>query len=451
MLTSRTANHPGSHTGYRLAVAGLLAGTTLFGIGSATVSAQSSVPAQVGLPADTVVIKGGRELPGKVVAPEEKVEVDGKSKTLVELETAAGGKFRLERGKVVSGVKASADEFAAYREFAAGLADDVAAHWQAIEWCQTQPSGKLKYADQITFHLRRIVALDESDAKAQKALGNENINGRWVNEELHNRARGYTRAGGKWRSQTANQMSEVLDAGKSSLGDTKEGFTKWKRTIAKMSEAEVNNQRVPAVRDLAALITPTSIAFVSEQFDSEKRESVQEVYLEAIALQKNRFAMGKLVDVALTHASPTIRERALAYLKQFDRDEAALQALSYLDSPDNAVVANAGALLGEMESPRAILALIKHLKTRHVVKNPNSKQSGQGGMAIDTGFGNAGGGGLNLGGSGPATVNALVENKDVENALKRITRLNLGNNEADWMRWYLENHTLNQINLRADD
>jgi len=45
----------------------------------------------------------------------------------------------------------------------------------------------------------------------------------------------------------------------------------------------------------------------------------------------------------------------------------------------------------------------------------------------------------------------MVENKDVEDALKRITRLNFGTNQADWLSWYIQNHTLNEINLREDD
>lgn len=398
-------------------------------------------------PADTVVLKGGRKLNAKVIAPEEQVEINGKAKSTVVLETPAGGKLKLERGKVVSDVKLTSDELAAYREFTASLSDSVADHWKAVEWCREQPSGKLKLADQITFHLRRIVSLDENEEKAQRALGNENVNGRWVNEELFNRTRGYTREGGKWRSQIALQVSEVLESGKSSLGDTKEGFGKWKRAISKMSDSEVSSQQVAAVRELQQLLTPNSLSFICEQFDEEKREAVQQVYLEAIATQKNRFAMGKLVDVTMTHPRPAIRERALAYLKQFDSDEVALQAISYLGNAENSVVANAGVLLGETQSPRAILPLIKHLKTRHTVKNPTAGKEGQ----ISGNFNNQGGDGLSLGGGGPPTLNIVVDNKDVEDALKRITKLNLGKNQADWMAWYIQNHTLNEVNLREDD
>jgi hypothetical protein len=398
-------------------------------------------------PADTLVLKGGRKMNAKVIAPEEQVEINGKARSTVVLETPAGGKLKLERGKVVSDVKLTSDELAAYREFTASLSDTVADHWKAVEWCREQPSGKLKLADQITFHLRRIVSLDENEEKAQRSLGNEKVNGRWVNEELFNRTRGYTRAGGKWRSQIALQVSEVIESGKSSLGDMKDGFGKWKRAISKMSDSEVSSQQVAAVRELQQLLTPNSISFICQQFDEEKRESVQQVYLEAIATQKNRFALGKLVDVTVTHSRPAIRERALAYLKQFDSDEVALQAISYLGNAENSVVANAGVLLGETQSSRAILPLIKHLKTRHTVKNPAAGKEGQ----ISGNFNNQGGDGLSLGGGGPPTLNIVVENKDVEDALKRITKLNLGKNQADWMAWYIQNHTLNEVNLREDN
>jgi hypothetical protein len=399
------------------------------------------------LPNDQLQLKGGRSLPAQVVTPETKEDHNGKPRTVVEVQTLAGGKLKLEKGKAVSGFKLASDEFTAYRDFTAELGDNLADHWKAVEWCEAQTSGKLKLADQINFHLRRIVALDENDTKAQKALGNTNVNGRWVNEELFFRSRGYHREGSTWRSRVTGQLSEVLDAGKSSLGDVKEGLTKWKRAIAKSTDQQLITQRVQAVQELQALVTPATLPYVCEQFDSEKREAVQEIYLEAIALQKNRYSLGKLVDVAMTHSRPVIRERALAYLKQYERDDVASQASSYLGSADNTVVANAGVLLGEMESTRAILPLIKHLKTQHKVKNPNAKQAGQ----IDTGFDSQGGGGLSLGGGGPTTVNLLVENKDVESALRRITKANFGFNEADWMRWYVQNHTLNHLDLRADD
>lgn len=429
---------------FRLIAGGLLCG--LFALLPFTTKSACGQNPQ-DLPGDQLQLKGGRSLPAQVVTAESKQELDGKSRTVVEVQTPAGGKLKLEKGKVVTAVKLATEEFAAYREFSAPLGDTVADHWKAVEWCEAQTSGKLKLADQINYHLRRIVALDEDDAKAQKALGNTNVNGRWVNEELFYRSRGYHREGSTWRSRVTGQLNEALDAGKSSLGDVKEGMTKWKRAISKTNDTQLLAQRVQAVQDLQSLISPTTLPYVCEQFDGEKREAVQEIYLEAIALQKNRYALGKLVDVAMTHARPVIRERALAYLKQYDRDDVASQASSYLGSADNSIVANAGVLLGEMESSRAILPLIKHLKTQHKVKNPNAKQAGQ----IDTGFDSQGGGGLSLGGGGPTTVNLLVENKDVESALKRITKANFGFNEADWMRWYVQNHTLNHLDLRADD
>ncbi|MFN9344574.1 MAG: hypothetical protein ACK6DB_18575 [Planctomycetota bacterium] len=432
--------HFGSRTCSGLLLCGLLFGLLRW-VGS--VSGQS--PAE--LPGDELLLKGGRVLPAQIVEPEAKEDWKGKPRTLVELRTAAGGKLRLEKGKVVTGVKLASDELAAYREFTKSLGDTVAEHWKAVEWCEAQSSGKLKLADQINYHLRRIVALDENDAKAQKALGNTDINGRWVNEELFYRSRGYFREGSTWRSRVTGQLNEFLDAGKSTLGDVKEGMAKWKRAIAKSSDLQLTTQRVQAVQDLQSLISPATLPYVCEQFDAEKREAVQEIYLEAIAMQKNRYSLGKVVDVALTHPRPVIRERALSYLKQYDRDDVASQANSYLGSADNSVVANAGVLLGEMESSRAILPLIKHLKTQHKVKNPNAKQAGQ----IDTGFDSQGGGGLSLGGGGPTTVNVLVENKDVESALKRITKVDFGFNETDWMRWYVQNHTLNHLDLRADD
>jgi hypothetical protein len=67
-------------------------------------------------PADTLVLKGGREMNAKVITPEEKIEVNGKTRTTVELETSAGGKLKLERGKVISDVKLKSEELAAYRD-----------------------------------------------------------------------------------------------------------------------------------------------------------------------------------------------------------------------------------------------------------------------------------------------------------------------------------------------
>jgi hypothetical protein len=65
-------------------------------------------------------------------------------------------------------------------------------------------------------------------------------------------------------------------------------------------------------------------------------------------------------------------------------------------------------------------------------------------------FDNQGGGGLNIQG-GPKAVEVEIENKEVRDALRRITEEDFGFSESLWLNWYVDNHTIANIDLRRDE
>ena len=54
-------------------------------------------------------------------------------------------------------------------------------------------------------------------------------------------------------------------------------------------------------------------------------------------------------------------------------------------------------------------------------------------------------------GGGPQSRSEMVQNDESRVALKKITGEDFGFDEAAWQAWFLENYTLYDIDVRADD
>lgn len=417
-----------------------------FGLTWTPVWALQGTPGLSQIPSDQVSIKGGRVLHGELTDVGQD-EAAATTKSPIVIRTEAGGQLTLERGKAIGDVKRAGELFAAYREFVGGLGSTPDDHWKAYEWCAAQPGGKQKYARQMDFHLRQIVAQDMNDSRAHQLLGNTEINGRWVNEEQFFRSHGYHRDSGTWRSLLATDLKTTGELSDQVEGSTKSGLSRWLRNIGKMNDAQLSANRVAVAKELQALANPLSLPLLATAFDKEKRVLVQEMYLEAFASHKTSFSLGKLVDIAIRHTDAGIRDRAVSFLKQFPPEQICNQSTQYLASPNNLDVNRAGLILGETGSRNAILPLIRSLETRHKIKNPAARQAG----SINPTFDNQGGGGLQLGSNGPAVVETWVANQGVHDALRRITGRDQGTKPVDWIAWYIDNHSLGDVDLRADD
>jgi hypothetical protein len=412
-------------------------------------------PANAIQPNDVIELKGGRELTGKVLDDNLKNDQDaGKGKVFVLVETAAGGKITLEKNKAVVGIKDGEELFGDYRQFINGLSDSPEDHRKAYEWCTKQTGGKIKYAEQMTFHLRRIVAQDANDGDAFRRLGFENVNGKWVNEEQFNTSRGYVVEKGVWRPQLVTQLHEAADLVDQARGDVKQAFSRWKRNAEKLSATEFGSQYNVIFAELKALTNLDTVSFIAgyfDAFDKQRKTLMRDIIMEAVGTVGGQAATFKLVNIAAAHPDPMLRSRAITLLEQphYDRVRVVdlLSQPGYLRHNDNRVVRQAAYAIGEMGTYNGVLPLIGSIRTTHQFANPNAKPNG----AIGGAFDNQGGSGLQLGDNGPKVIKQTVENKEVLDALRRITQTDKGTDPVAWMDWYVENYTLGNVSVRGDN
>lgn len=136
-----------------------------------------------GAPGDEVFLKGGGKLSGRIVSRSEtRIEVDvGAGRISV----PAASVLRVEEGRSL---------LQEYEERAGKVAPGDAGGWVALgEWADARGLGT-----QAREAYNRALAVSPDDARANEALGNVNVGGRWVSEAESYEARGYVQYQGEW-------------------------------------------------------------------------------------------------------------------------------------------------------------------------------------------------------------------------------------------------------------
>jgi hypothetical protein len=135
------------------------------------------------LSADEVFLKGGGQLSGRIVS---------RSATTVEVDVGAGrlggaasSVLRIEEGR---------SPLQEYEDRAGRLPAADVDGWVALaQWAESRGLGTQA---REAYHRARAASPD--DPRANEALGNVRMDGRWVSEDESYRARGYVRYEGEW-------------------------------------------------------------------------------------------------------------------------------------------------------------------------------------------------------------------------------------------------------------
>jgi hypothetical protein len=140
--------------------------------------------------ADEVYLKGGGQLSGRVVS---------RSDTKVEVDVGAG-RVAVPASRVLR-IEAGRSALQEYEERAGLLAAGDAEGWLALaQWAEGKGLGT-----QARESYHRVLSVSPSDARANEALGNVRLDGRWVSEDESYRARGYVRFDGQWMTPAEQQ------------------------------------------------------------------------------------------------------------------------------------------------------------------------------------------------------------------------------------------------------
>jgi hypothetical protein len=140
--------------------------------------------------ADTVYLKGGGKVQGRIVTRSEaEVEVD-----------VGAGTMKVSMANVDRIVE-GASPLSEYARRAAALGPQDVAGWRELgRWASS--AGLNTQARQA---YEKVLAISPGDAEANQAMGQVQVGGRWVSEEESYRARGYVKFEGEWMTPSEQQ------------------------------------------------------------------------------------------------------------------------------------------------------------------------------------------------------------------------------------------------------
>lgn len=182
--------------------------------------------------ADEVYLKGGGQLSGRIVS---------RSATKVEVDVGAG-RISVPASSVVR-VEEGRSPLQEYDERAGALAAGDVAGWLALaQWAEDKGLGS-----QARGAYHRVLAVSPSDPRANEALGNVKLDGRWVSGEESYRARGYVKFEGQWVTP-AEQEAELRERAAVSEADRQrqQAEARAREAEARAEEAEAKARQAEA-------------------------------------------------------------------------------------------------------------------------------------------------------------------------------------------------------------
>ncbi|MFT5301089.1 MAG: hypothetical protein ACI87E_005297 [Mariniblastus sp.] len=330
-----------------------------------------------------------------------------------------------------------------YNSLLMNMSDEPNAHWTLYEWLDNQPKSVARFPDQLRFHLERIVELDPNDVKAKRKLGMRLIDSqdRWVPELQYFNSIGFEKSGTSWapirQAEVSRQHQTILAIN----GERKSSFSLWLKKWRKSPNARYLQAELYQFCDAPA------VPYIYDEWINEDDPRKRSMYIYAIGRVPSRVAQNALCEISINDTVIANRENAMVQLAQEHYSKAG--TVAYLSrflpspgrssTPPRSQILRAAFAIGEMGDESAVLKLTPALITTHQV------QAGDQPGRTKVGTDNTGT--FNFGGD-TAPVNRSFQNDDVVAALRKLTNEDFGFDELAWKRWYIENHTHHDIQLR---
>lgn len=389
--------------------------------------------------ADSVRLRSGTRIRGEII--KQGKSEDGRVYTIIKTESQSTLKLD---NRFVDSTRVVNDDDKIYNNKITIMDDTPEHHWSAVEWCGKQSSGKIRYKDQIDFHLNRIMLLDPNDTKVRHRLGYDYLQeqDRWVPKKLYWTSLGYRSNGGRsWVPTLQDDVIQHADNRKTNLGEKKSRFSAWKNNVrlGKLSKTQLAN-------DLFSFVDASAVPMVFEAAKKEKSAAVRGLYVEAFGKIASSGAAQALVFFSVEDEFN--RDRALDLLLQdhYNPSFVAGHLARYFDpnKHSNSTLQRAAFNVGEIKDAHSILPLVGVLSTKHVVAPADDPGR------LTTSFrGDGQLQGFSTGGSNkPRTI--VVQNKQVLGALGKISGEDFGFDPDSWKQWYIKNHAATEVNVRGE-
>ena len=387
---------------------------------------------------DNVRLRTGVRLYGEII--KEGKDDDGRAFTIIKTESQNTLKLN---NRFVSESHFVDDDDKIYNNKIKIMDDTAEHHWSALNWCEKQKSGTIRYKDQIDFHLNRIMLLDPNDTRVRHRLDYDYLEeqDRWVPRKLYWTSLGYRSRGKAWVPTLLDDVNQFSNTTKSSLGDLKSRFSIWKRNVSvgRLSEAELS-------KELFSIADPISIPMLFEESKKVTDPAIAALYVEAFGKVASGGAAQALVYFSVQGG--VNRDRALDLLLQdhYEPSFVAGHLARYFDpnKHSNEILQRAAFNVGVVNDINSVLPLVGVLSTKHVIApadDPGRLTSSFRSDGQLQGFSTGGSG-------GPKTV--VVSNQQVLGALKKLSGEDYGFDADRWKQWFVESHQQTDVNVRGD-
>jgi hypothetical protein len=181
--------------------------------------------------ADTVYLKGGGKVAGHIVT---------RTETEVEVDVGAGIiKVPMANVDRIVGGPSALDEYA---KRAAALGPGDVEGWRELgRWARSQSLNT-----QARQAYEQVLAIAPDDAEANEALGNVQVDGRWVSEEAGYRAQGYVQFEGEWMTPEEREAIRQNRSATAQADRARESEQRVADAEARARQAEVQAREAEA-------------------------------------------------------------------------------------------------------------------------------------------------------------------------------------------------------------
>ncbi len=392
-------------------------------------------------PVDRIVLKNGTVIQGRIL--EEKKEGN---RTILVVRMKSGGVVSLDRSRQVDKVRQYDASDAHFERELALAGNDVEALRKLYQWTEQQPNFRSRFKNERQFLLEKIIEQSPDDKEARTRLGYRQLDdGTWVMETVYFNSRGYRKRDGRtWQSNLPSQFQAQLDEVEALKKQRRADVDLWTRRAGK---AGTSAQTIEA--ELRQITDDVTVAVLRDQLQKEeksgKRSGLRRYYMEAFGNVATIDSVVGLGFLAVQDSDAAIRDRAATLLCQpaFDPEVVASVISGYLTVDTKSHRDRAAYLIGELNATQQITMLISALEREvEVIENPGADRMNFGTGAGGTSFSPP---------STPIKGKRKLHSEASRTALKKITGMDYGFDQQEWTRWYIQNWTHYNAQVRTDD
>jgi hypothetical protein len=245
---------------------------------------------------------------------------------------------------------------------------------------------------------------------------------------------------GEWRLHQDVAALEQKEQSELAAKEWRRKIVQWRGWLGGRRDSEARER-------LLGISDPMAIWGLGQCLLGEEDGAIRELYVDILGRFEGPEAAAILIHAAIDDPDEEVRLRSTSLLKGPAIRRAVAEFSQALYGSDNRRINRAGAALGQLGDPDAVLPLIDALVTRHdsIVRPTSGIRPSFGSGPNGSGFN-----GLSVG-DAPKRVTQYLENRSVLEALVKITGQNFRYDEVAWKEWYRSRHALpDSINLRRD-